>query len=156
MAVEKIQSFTVDHDKLEPGLYISRVDGSVTTYDLRTRKPNAGDYMDNLTMHSVEHLFATYVRSSPIGANVLYFGPMGCRTGFYLLLAGDYDSADIIPLMKEMFSFIASFKGEVPGASAKDCGNYLDMNLPMANFLARKFLEEVLTDIREEQLNYPV
>ena len=86
MAVEKIQSFTVDQDKLEPGLYISRVDGSVTTYDLRTRKPNAGDYMDNLTMHSVEHLFATYVRSSPIGANVLYFGPMGCQTGFYLLV----------------------------------------------------------------------
>ena len=155
MAVEKIQSFTVDHDKLEPGLYISRVDGSVTTYDLRTRKPNAGDYMDNLTMHSVEHLFATYVRSSPIGANVLYFGPMGCRTGFYLLLAGDLSSKDIVPLMVEMFEFIRDYKGEVPGASPKDCGNYLDMNLPMANYLAKKYLENVLTDIQEDRLVYP-
>ena len=155
MAVEKIQSFTVDHDKLEPGLYISRVDGSVTTYDLRTRKPNAGDYMDNLTMHSVEHLFATYVRSSPIGANVLYFGPMGCRTGFYLLLAGDYDSADIIPLMKEMFTFIRDFSSEVPGARARDCGNYLDMNLPMANYLADRYLTEVLENIDGSRLVYP-
>ena len=159
--MEKIASFTVNHLTLLPGVYVSRKDpvgdSVITTFDLRMTRPNYEPVMNTAEMHTIEHLGATFLRNHPVyGPRTIYFGPMGCRTGFYLLLAGDYDSADIIPLMKEMFSFIASFKGEVPGASAKDCGNYLDMNLPMANFLARKFLEEVLTDIREEQLNYPV
>ena len=153
--MDRIASFSVDHDLIEPGIYISRIDGDIVTYDLRTRKPNAGDYMDNLTMHSVEHLFATYVRSSPIGANVLYFGPMGCRTGFYLLLAGDLSSKDIVPLMVEMFEFIRDYKGEVPGASPKDCGNYLDMNLGMANYLAKRYLDNVLYGIDDSRLVYP-
>ena len=119
--------------------------------------PNDEPVMNTAEIHTIEHLGATFLRNHEVYKDqVIYFGPMGCRTGFYLLLADDLTSSEILPLMKEMFSFIASFKGEVPGASAKDCGNYLDMNLPMANFLARKFLEEVLTDIREEQLNYPV
>lgn len=119
--------------------------------------PNDEPVMNTAEIHTIEHLGATFLRNHEVYKDqVIYFGPMGCRTGFYLLLADDLTSSEIVPLMKEMFSFIASFKGEVPGASAKDCGNYLDMNLPMANFLARKFLEEVLTDIREEQLNYPV
>ena len=119
--------------------------------------PNDEPVMNTAEIHTIEHLGATFLRNHEVYKDqVIYFGPMGCRTGFYLLLADDLTSSEILPLMKEMFSFIASFKGEVTGASAKDCGNYLDMNLPMANFLARKFLEEVLTDIREEQLNYPV
>ena len=143
--MNKITSFTIDHIRLIPGIYVSRKD-SVNGHIITTAE-----------MHTIEHLAATFLRNHEVYKDqVIYFGPMGCRTGFYLLLADDLTSSEILPLMKEMFSFIASFKGEVPGASAKDCGNYLDMNLPMANFLARKFLEEVLTDIREEQLNYPV
>ncbi len=125
--------------------------------DIRITSPNDEPVMNTAEIHTIEHLGATFLRNHEVYKDqVIYFGPMGCRTGFYLLLADDLTSSEILPLMKEMFSFIASFKGEVPGASAKDCGNYLDMNLPMANFLARKFLEEVLTDIRGEQLNYPV
>lgn len=119
--------------------------------------PNDEPVMNTAEVHTIEHLGATFLRNHETYKDqVIYFGPMGCRTGFYLLLAGDLTSSDIIPLMKEMFAFIASFQGNVPGASARDCGNYLDMNLPMANYLAEKFLKEVLTDIREEQLNYPV
>lgn len=119
--------------------------------------PNDEPVMNTAEVHTIEHLGATFLRNHETYKDqVIYFGPMGCRTGFYLLLAGDLTSSDIIPLMKEMFAFIASFQGDVPGASARDCGNYLDMNLPMANYLAEKFLKEVLTDIREEQLNYPV
>ena len=148
--MNKITSFTIDHIRLIPGIYVSRKDSVnghiITTFDIRMTSPN-----DEPVMNTAE------IRNHEVYKDqVIYFGPMGCRTGFYLLLADDLTSSEILPLMKEMFSFIASFKGEVPGASAKDCGNYLDMNLPMANFLARKFLEEVLTDIREEQLNYPV
>ena len=129
----------------------------ITTFDIRMTSPNDEPVMNTAEIHTIEHLGATFLRNHEVYKDqVIYFGPMGCRTCFYLLLADDLTSSEILPLMKEMFSFIASFKGEVPGASAKDCGNYLDMNLPMANFLARKFLEEVLTDIREEQLNYPV
>ena len=130
-------------------------DGDITTYDLRTRRPNKGDYMSNADMHSVEHMFATYIRNSEIADSVIYFGPMGCRTGFYLLLVGDYESKDIVPLMKEMFAFITDFNGDVPGAAAKDCGNYLDMNLPMANYMAKRYLTEVLENITEKQLVYP-
>lgn len=159
--MNKITSFTIDHIRLISGIYVSRKDSVnghiITTFDIRMTSPNDEPVMNTAEIHTIEHLGATFLRNHEVYKDqVIYFGPMGCRTGFYLLLADDLTSSEILPLMKEMFSFIASFKGEVPGASAKDCGNYLDMNLPMANFLARKFLEEVLTDIREEQLNYPV
>lgn len=158
--MDKITSFTIDHIKLVPGVYVSRKDyvggHPVTTFDLRMTNPNDEPVMNTAEMHTIEHLAATFLRNHPdYKEKVLYFGPMGCRTGFYLLLAGDYTSADIIPLMKEMFSFIAGFEGEVPGACAKDCGNYLDMNLPMARYLAAKYLNEVLNDIQDFQLNYP-
>lgn len=158
--MDKITSFTIDHIKLVPGVYVSRKDyvggHPVTTFDLRMTSPNDEPVMNTAEMHTIEHLAATFLRNHPdYKENVLYFGPMGCRTGFYLLLAGDYTSANIVPLMKEMFSFIAEFEGEVPGACAKDCGNYLDMNLPMARYLAAKYLNEVLNDIQDSQLNYP-
>lgn len=158
--MEKITSFTIDHLKLVPGVYVSRIDyvegHPVTTFDLRLTSPNDEPVMNTAEMHTIEHLAATFLRNhAEYGSKTIYFGPMGCRTGFYLLLAGEYTSGDIVPLMKEMFTFIAEFKGEVPGASAKDCGNYLDMNLPMANYLARKYLREVLNDISEKQLIYP-
>lgn len=113
--------------------------------------------MNTAEVHTIEHLGATFLRNHETYADkTIYFGPMGCRTGFYLLLAGKYTSEEIVPLMKEMFTFIADFEGEVPGACAKDCGNYLDMNLPMAKYLAEKYRKEVLTDITDAQLNYPV
>ena len=158
--MEKITSFTIDHIKLVPGVYVSRKDpvGSeiVTTFDIRMTSPNDEPVMNTAEMHTIEHLAATYLRNhKEFGPKILYFGPMGCRTGFYLLLIGDYQSSDIVDLLKELFAFIAEFDGEVPGACAKDCGNYLDMNLPMAKFLAKKYLTEVLTNITSEQLNYP-
>ncbi len=158
--MEKITSFTIDHLKLVPGVYVSRIDyvegHPVTTFDLRLTSPNDEPVMNTAEMHTIEHLAATFLRNhAEYGSKTIYFGPMGCRTGFYLLLAGEYTSGDIVPLMKEMFTFIAEFKGDVPGASAKDCGNYLDMNLPMTNYLARKYLREVLNDISEKQLIYP-
>lgn len=158
--MEKITSFTIDHLKLVPGVYVSRIDyvegHPVTTFDLRLTSPNDEPVMNTAEMHTIEHLAATFLRNhAEYGSRTIYFGPMGCRTGFYLLLAGEYTSRDIVPLMKEMFTFIAEFQGDVPGASAKDCGNYLDMNLPMANYLARKYLREVLSDISEKQLTYP-
>lgn len=153
--MNKITSFQVDHRNIVPGMYVSRIDGDITTFDLRVKKPNAGDYMSHLEMHTTEHMIATFIRNSSIAGNIIYFGPMGCRTGFYLLLAGDYSSQDIIPLLTEMFVFIRDFKDEVPGACARDCGNYLDMNLPMANYLAARFLSQVLTDITEDRLVYP-
>ncbi len=140
MEVQKIQSFTVDHDVLEPGLYISRVDGAVTTYDLRTRKPNGGDYMDNLTMHTVEHLFATYVRSSAIGGNVLYFGPMGCQTGFYLLVS-DTDKEDVLAAIEAVLEQILAHTGPVFGAVKKECGNYRNLNLEAAQLECGRYLE---------------
>lgn len=158
--MEKITSFTIDHLKLVPGIYVSRKDHAgdctVTTFDLRLTSPNDEPVMNTAEVHTIEHLGATFLRNDPqYKEKVLYFGPMGCRTGFYLLLAGDYSSSDIVPLMKEMFSFIAGYEGEVPGASPKDCGNYLDMNLPMAKYVARKYLNEVLNHITEQQLVYP-
>ena len=112
--------------------------------------------MNTAEVHTIEHLGATFLRNHPVfGSKTVYFGPMGCRTGFYLLLAGDYESKDIVDLVKEMFIFIRDFKGEVPGATPKDCGNYLDMNLGMANYLAKKYLDEVLTDISQDRLVYP-
>ncbi len=158
--MEKITSFTIDHIRLIPGVYVSRKDpvGSetITTFDIRMTSPNAEPVMNTAEMHTIEHLAATFLRNhKDFGSKIIYFGPMGCRTGFYLLLAGDYKSEDILDLLRELFAFIADFKGDVPGASARDCGNYLDMNLPMANYLARKYLTEVLTDITKERLVYP-
>ena len=153
--MNRIKSFTINHNLLMPGFYISREDGDVITYDLRTRKPNAGDYMDNATMHSLEHMFATYIRNSTMSDDVIYFGPMGCRTGFYLILAGDYKSEDIVDLMISMFEFIRHYHDPIPGANPRECGNYQDMNLNMANYLAEKFLKEVLYNIGEDRLNYP-
>ncbi len=158
--MEKIASFTIDHIKLKPGVYVSRKDHvgaeTITTFDLRMTSPNDEPVMNTAEVHTIEHLGATFLRNHPVfGSKTVYFGPMGCRTGFYLLLAGDYESKDIVDLVKEMFVFIRDFKGEVPGASPKDCGNYLDMNLGMANYLAKKYLDEVLTDISEDRLVYP-
>lgn len=158
--MEKIASFTVDHIRLIPGLYVSRKDNigeeTVTTFDIRMTSPNDEPVMNTAEMHTIEHLGAIFLRNHrQYGSKTLYFGPMGCRTGFYLLLAGDYTSRDIVPLMREMFAFIRDYKGEVPGASAKDCGNYLDMNLPMANLLAKRYLDEVLANISDERLIYP-
>ena len=158
--MKKIKSFTVDHLRLVPGVYVSRVDYvnayPVTTFDLRMTSPNDEPVMNTAEVHTIEHLGATFLRNHETYADkTIYFGPMGCRTGFYLILSGEYTSADIVPLMQEMFGFIANFEGDVPGAAAKDCGNYLDMNLPMARYLARKYLDEVLTDIKKEQLVYP-
>ena len=158
--MEKITSFTIDHLRLVPGVYVSRKDladtQTVTTFDLRITRPNEEPVMNTAEVHTIEHLGATFLRNHPeFKDRVLYFGPMGCRTGFYLLLSGDYESADILPLVKEMFQFISTFEGEVPGASAKDCGNYLDMNLPMARFYAKKYLREVLDAPKDSQLYYP-
>lgn len=158
--MKKITSFTINHIKLVPGVYVSRKDNVgaevITTFDLRMTSPNDEPVMNTAEMHTIEHLAATYLRNHKVfGPKIIYFGPMGCRTGFYLLLAGDYESKDIVDLLREMFAFIAEYDGEVPGASAKDCGNYLDMNLPMAKFLAKKYLDEVLTDITTERLVYP-
>ena len=158
--MEKITSFTINHLLLQPGVYVSRKDpvGSsvVTTFDLRLTSPNEEPVMNTAEMHTIEHLAATFLRNHrEYGSKTVYFGPMGCRTGFYLLLAGDYESKDIIPLMVEMWEFIRDFEGDVPGASARDCGNYLDMNLPMAKYLAKRYLDDVLYDIKEERLVYP-
>lgn len=158
--MEKITSFTIDHNKLVPGLYVSRkdhVEGAViTTFDIRMTNPNEEPVMNTAEMHTIEHLAATFLRNHSVyGKKTIYFGPMGCRTGFYLLLAGDYQSSDIVDLMRELFVFIADYYDEVPGASAKDCGNYLDMNLGMANWLAKRYLDEVLTNISEDRLVYP-
>lgn len=158
--MEKIASFTIDHIKLQPGVYVSRKDhvgdSVITTFDLRMTSPNEEPVMNTAEMHTIEHLAATFLRNhAEYGDKTIYFGPMGCRTGFYLLLAGDYESEKIIPLMIEMFEFIRSFKDDVPGASAKDCGNYLDMNLRMANYLADKYLEKVLYHITPDRLVYP-
>lgn len=158
--MEKITSFTIDHIKLVPGVYVSRKDPvgneTITTFDLRMTSPNDEPVMNTAEMHTIEHLAATFLRNhKEFGPKIIYFGPMGCRTGFYLLLAGNYKSKDIVPLMIELFQFIADFDDEVPGASAKDCGNYLDMNLPMARWLAKKYLSEVLLNITDAQLYYP-
>lgn len=157
--MEKITSFTIDHNRLQPGLYVSRQDKvgaeTVTTFDLRLTSPNEEPVMNTAEVHTIEHLAATYLRNEPNWKDkVLYFGPMGCRTGFYLLLAGSYTSKDVLSLVKDCFRFIAGFRGEVPGASAKDCGNYLDMNLPMANFWGRKY-SDLLENIDESRLVYP-
>lgn len=158
--MKKIASFTVNHLTLLPGIYVSRKDtvGSevLTTFDLRMTRPNFEPVMNTAEMHAIEHLGATFLRNhSTFASKTIYFGPMGCRTGFYLILAGDHQSEDIIPLVQELFTFIENYEGTIPGAAAKDCGNYLDLNLPMAKYLAKKYNSEVLTNITSKQLHYP-
>lgn len=158
--MEKIASFTINHLTLLPGIYVSRKDyvgqETITTFDIRMTRPNFEPVMNTAEIHTIEHLAATYLRNDEeYKEKVIYFGPMGCRTGFYLLLAGDYASRDIVELLTRMFIFIRDFEGEVPGAAARDCGNYLDMNLPMAKWVADKYLKEVLEGISEERLVYP-
>ena len=157
--MEKITSFTIDHLKLQPGLYVSRKDKvgaeTVTTFDLRLTSPNEEPVMNTAEVHTIEHLAATYLRNdSQWKEKVLYFGPMRCRTGFYLLLAGDYESRNVVELVYNCFCFVRDFEGEVPGASARDCGNYLDMNLPMAKYWGGKYAA-LLETIDESRLVYP-
>ena len=157
--METIASFTVDHMRLLPGVYVSRKDSTghdiVTTFDIRMTRPNDEPVMNTAEIHTIEHLGATFLRNhKTMGEKIVYFGPMGCRTGFYLILAGDYESDDIIPLVREMFEFIRTFEGDVPGAAPNECGNYLDMNLPMAKFLADKYLEEVLSNMTLDRMKY--
>ena len=157
--MEKITSFTIDHLRLQPGLYVSRKDAVgaeiVTTFDLRLTSPNEEPVMNTAEVHTIEHLAATYLRNEPLWKDkVLYFGPMGCRTGFYLLLAGDLSSRDVLPLVTDCFRFIRDYRGVVPGASPRDCGNYLDMNLPMANHWGKKYTA-LLENIPSDRLTYP-
>lgn len=158
----KIASFTIDHIRLQPGVYVSRKDQVgdqvITTFDLRMTSPNEEPVMNTAEMHTIEHLAATFLRNhKEYGSRTIYFGPMGCRTGFYLLLAGNLASREILPLMVELFAFIRDFEGEVPGASARDCGNYLDMNLGMAKYLAARYLKvlEQIDSYPESRLEYP-
>ena len=158
--MKKIASFTIDHNKLQPGVYVSRKDTigreTITTIDIRMTSPNEEPVMNTAELHAIEHLAATYLRNDEeFRDHIVYWGPMGCRTENYLLLAGDYESRDVIPLLTRTFEFIRDFEGDIPGADAASCGNYLDMNLPMAKYLAQKYLENVLYDIKPEQLIYP-
>ena len=157
--MEKITSFTIDHIRLQPGLYVSRKDAvgseTVTTFDLRLTSPDEEPVMNTAEVHTIEHLAATFLRNDPAWKDrVLYFGPMGCRTGFYLLLSGDLSSRDVLPLVTECFRFIRDYRGEVPGASPRDCGNYLDMNLSMANYWGRRYTA-LLENITPDRLTYP-
>ncbi len=157
--MKKIASFTIDHIKLQPGVYVSRKDRigteTVTTFDLRMTSPNEEPVMNTAEVHAMEHLGATYLRNDPEWSDrVVYFGPMGCRTGFYLLVAGDLTSKEILPLVRNCFRYMADFEGQIPGASAKDCGNYLDMNLPMAKYCAKRY-SDLLEQIGEDRLVYP-
>lgn len=157
--MEKITSFIIDHIKLQPGVYVSRKDRVgqeyVTTFDLRFTSPNEEPVLNTAELHAIEHLAATYLRNDPQWKErVLYFGPMGCRTGFYLLLAGDLESTHILQLLKDCFGFIAAYEGQIPGASAKDCGNYLDLNLPMAKYWAKRYCA-LLNNITPDRLTYP-
>lgn len=158
--MKQIASFTIDHMKLLRGIYVSRKDKVgeevLTTFDIRMTRPNFEPVMNTADIHTIEHLAATYLRNRPDYADkIIYFGPMGCRTGFYLILSGDYQSKDIVPLLTEMFEFIRDYKDEVPGASAEGCGNYLDINLNMAKYLANRFLDEILYNITDVNLFYP-
>ena len=158
--MERIASFKVDHVRLNRGLYVSRIDeingNYLTSFDIRMKLPNREPVINIAELHTMEHLGATFLRNHPIWKEqIVYFGPMGCRTGFYLILKGKLESKDIVELMKELYKFMAEFKGDIPGATAIECGNYLDQNLPMANYEAKKYLEETLENLSEENLNYP-
>jgi S-ribosylhomocysteine lyase len=158
--MEKIPSFTIDHNRLLRGIYVSRKDkvggDTVTTFDIRMKEPNREPALHPGALHTIEHLAATYLRNdSEWKDSIVYWGPMGCLTGNYLLMKGDLQPADIVELMKRTFAFVAAFEGDVPGAVPQDCGNWLLHDLPMARWEARKYLEEVLENIREENMNYP-
>lgn len=158
--MDKIPSFTIDHNRLLRGIYVSRKDqvGNevVTTFDIRMKEPNREPALHNGAIHTIEHLAATFLRNHPIWKDrIVYWGPMGCLTGNYLLIRGDYQSKDIVELMKETFLFVAEFEGDIPGAAPKDCGNWLLHDLPMAQWEANKFLKEVLENIQPENLAYP-
>ena len=158
--MERIASFQVDHVRLNRGLYVSRIDeingNYLTSFDIRMKLPNREPVINIAELHTMEHLGATFLRNHPVWKKeIVYFGPMGCRTGFYLILKGKLESKDIVDLMKELYKFMAEFKGDIPGATAIECGNYLDQNLPMANYEAKKYLEETLENLGEENLNYP-
>ena len=159
--MKKIASFTVNHIDLLRGVYVSRKDvvaneHILTTFDIRMKRPNLEPVINNGELHAIEHLGATFLRNHEIwNEKTVYFGPMGCRTGVYVILKGDLTPLDVLPILIEMFQFIADFDGEIPGATARDCGNYLDMNLPMAKFEAKKFLQEILLNIKDENMVYP-
>lgn len=158
--MKKIPSFTIDHIRLERGIYVSRQDNVggevVTTFDVRMKEPNREPVLSPSAIHTIEHLAATFLRNHPVWADrIIYWGPMGCLTGNYLIVKGDLTSADVLPLVRETFAFVAAYGGEVPGATARDCGNYLLMNLPEARWEARKYLTEVLENISDKNLNYP-
>ena len=152
MELQKIQSFQIDHTKLDRGMYISRIDGDIITYDIRMKKPNSEPVLENGALHTIEHLFATFVRSSALTANIVYFGPMGCRTGFYFITRG-ISHSEAIRLAKEAFDFTAGFEGEIPGAALKECGNYLDHDLAGAKAEASKFVA-VMAGVTEKTLTY--
>lgn len=159
--MKQIASFTIDHMKLLPGVYVSRKDRigneTITTFDLRITRPNFETVMETGEIHTIEHLGATFLRNQEDYADkVIYFGPMGCRTGFYLLLGGDYTSKDIVPLMIKMFEFVQDFAGDIPGATAEGCGNFSDMNLELAKQYAKRYLEQVLYKANDSTLNYPI
>ena len=158
--MERIASFQVDHIRLNRGIYVSRIDeingNYLTSFDIRMKLPNREPVINIAELHTMEHLGATFLRNHSVWKEkIVYFGPMGCRTGFYLILKGKLESKDIVELMKELYKFMAEFKGDIPGATAVECGNYLDQNLPMANYEAKKYLEETLENLGEENLNYP-
>ena len=158
--MNKIESFTIDHLKLIPGIYVSRKDfvgkEAITTFDIRMTRPNFEPVLNTAEVHTIEHLGATFLRNhNEFSEKTIYFGPMGCRTGFYMVLAGDYSSQDVVPLVTEMFEFMKDYEGDVPGACAKDCGNYLDMNLNMAKYVCQKYYNEVLSNLSDERLIYP-
>ena len=158
--MDKIPSFTIDHERLLRGIYVSRKDvvgdEVITTFDIRMKEPNREPVLHNGAIHTIEHLAATYLRNDEEWKDrIIYWGPMGCLTGNYLLLRGDYESKDIVDLMRRTFRFVADFDGEIPGAAARDCGNYLLHDLPMARLESKKYLEDVLERITEENLHYP-
>ena len=169
--MERIASFQVDHKKLNRGIYVSRLDeingNYLTTFDIRMKLPNREPVINIAELHTIEHLGATFLRNHPVWKeqivyfgptrkdDIIYFGPMGCRTGLYLILKGKLESKEVVELIKELFEFISKFEGDIPGASAIECGNYLDQNLPMARYEAEKFLKETLNNLKEENLVYP-
>ena len=153
--MKQIASFTIDHDLLEKGMYVSRIDGDVITYDIRMKKPNQGDYLSGGALHTFEHLFATYASNSRYSQDVVYVGPMGCRTGFYFLLRDTVSKQEALELVRESFRFIADFGGEIPGSKRWECGNYLEHDLPGAKAVAADMLE-VLNDWNAERMQYAV
>ncbi|MBP6125516.1 MAG: S-ribosylhomocysteine lyase [Leptotrichiaceae bacterium] len=158
--MERIPSFQVDHIKLNRGIYVSRLDkvngNYLTSFDIRMKLPNREPVINIAELHTMEHLGATFLRNHSIWKDeIIYFGPMGCRTGFYLILKGKLESRDIVDIIKETYKFMSEFEGDIPGATAIECGNYLDQNLPMAKYEAKKYLEETLNNLEKENLNYP-